>query len=288
LLRQGKVLVNEKPAFPETRIHSDTVIKVNIEISKVNIQAGVVNLKKKLVNNNRVALPEVLWRGSGIVVFNKPAGIAVHGPESLDTCVKDWLAGPPSLSFRPGPLHRLDKPTSGALAFSETLEGAKLFSALLHDRLIEKTYLAIVHGRLENRHTWNDVLVRNKKLRMTKTVTDLITNANAKDASTSIMPLECNGVYSLRELRIKTGRTHQIRAQAAAHGHPLAGDTKYGGRKFEGQKGSFFLHAWKLEFNGKAEIFPGIIIAPPPETFLSRVYRLFGQKYYSSLLVPVS
>jgi 23S rRNA pseudouridine955/2504/2580 synthase len=297
LLRQRKVLVNKKPASPETRIHSGDIIKVNSKISKVNIKVDIVNSEYKQVNV-KCPLPEslIIWRGSGIIVFNKPAGIAVHGPEStgrvhertLDACVRDWLEVPPSLSFRPGPLHRLDKPTSGALAFSETLEGAKLFSALLHDRLIEKIYLAIVQGRLENKHNWNDALIRDKELQITKTASGLKNGVNAKDALTSVLPLACNGVYSLLELRIKTGRTHQIRAQAAARGHPLTGDTKYGGLKFEGRN-SFFLHAWKLEFNDKAGIFPGIITAPPPEAFLSQVYRLFGQdavKYISKSATP--
>jgi 23S rRNA pseudouridine955/2504/2580 synthase len=285
LLRQGKVKVNKKKAAADTVISAGDSIKIYAELN--------VNQKKSKVNDTEVEteLPEILWRGSGVIVFNKPAGLAVHGPESLDARVKNWLEGQrsPSLSFRPGPLHRLDKPTSGAVAFSETLEGAKLFSSLLRDCLIEKTYLAIVQGRLETRQTWNDMLIRDKNQRMTQTVSDArsgksVNDAvpiNAKDALTIVLPLACNGVYSLVKVQIKTGRTHQIRAQAAAHDHPLAGDVKYGGSKLEGhrQKGSFFLHAWKLEFNDASGAFPRAITAPPPDAFLSQVKKLFGQNY---------
>jgi 23S rRNA pseudouridine955/2504/2580 synthase len=69
--------------------------------------------------------------------------------------------------------------------------------------------------------------------------------------------------------RIHTGKTHQIRAQAAAHGHPLAGDIKYGGQG--SLRGNFFLHAWKLEIDET-------IIAPPPESFLRQVKNIFGKE----------
>jgi 23S rRNA pseudouridine955/2504/2580 synthase len=178
LLRQGKVTVNNKPAKPDDRIQTLSVIQLNVDspvnhkkikvndatsssnkpdinyrsqsVNKnemsVNYRSEMVNEKEKPVNyrsqrvnrndekqaRTSVLLPEIIWRGSGIIVFNKPTGLASHGKDSLDTLAKDWLADkiPPSLSFKPGPLHRLDRPTSGAIAFSECLEGARWFSRL--------------------------------------------------------------------------------------------------------------------------------------------------------------
>jgi 23S rRNA pseudouridine955/2504/2580 synthase len=216
-------------------------------------------------------------------VFNKPPGLATHGEDSLDTLVKAWLGGklPPSLSFKPGPLHRLDKPTSGAVAFSETIEGARLFSRLLRERKAVKTYLAIVEGRMTGEAVWQDELARDSNAGKTfaagKTGASL---AGAKNALTAVTALASNGSHTLIEARIVTGRTHQIRAQAAAHGYPLAGDRKYGGQFAGGKRfpGGFFLHAWKLDLGCHIAGFPQPLIAPLPAPFQSRITALFGEE----------
>jgi 23S rRNA pseudouridine955/2504/2580 synthase len=233
-----------------------------------------------------VVLPEILWRKSGIIVFNKPPGLATHGKTSLDTLVKVWLSGklPPSLSFKPGSLHRLDKPTSGLIAFSETLEGAQLFSRLLREHKLIKTYLAIVEGRLSGEQTWQDRLARDKAAHKTF-VRD---EETAKDALTHVKSLAVGETCTLISVRIYTGRTHQIRSQAASHGHPLAGDIKYGGQgKSAERSGGFFLHAWKMEPDEDAEGLPPTfikkpLVAPLPEPFLSRISALFGRDIASN------
>ncbi len=171
LLRQKKILVDDKPVIlPNHRIEQGMIIKINASVTNINnqVNGNNVNHKKTMVNKNNLHLqtqnpeprtlnpePLILWQGSGIIIFNKPQGLSTHGPDSLDSIVNAWGAGgekplPRSLSFKPSPLHRLDKPTSGAIVFSQTLEGAKLFSALLRERKLEKTYIAIVEGRLES------------------------------------------------------------------------------------------------------------------------------------------
>jgi len=259
LLRQGKVLVNGKRADPDERIQPGMVIQVK---SNVNHNDKQVNKVKKTALP-ALPLPDILWRGSGIIVFNKLSGLASHGKDSLDTLVNAWLAGklPDSLSFKPGPLHRLDRPTSGAIAFSENLEGARLFSRLLRERKVKKTYLAVVEGRVSENEEWQDELSRDTALK--KTFAGGKTD-KTRNAFTAVKTLASNGSYSLIEARIATGRTHQIRAQAAAHGHPLAGDVKYGGHRIPG---GFFLHAWKMELEEAPAGFPQPLIAPLPAAF---------------------
>jgi 23S rRNA pseudouridine955/2504/2580 synthase len=299
LLRQSKIRVNGQSASPNTRIEQDMIITINAsvnhDISIVNknvvnheitlVNKNPVNHKKSLVNKNKtpVDLPPILWRGSGIIVFNKPQGLSTHGINSLENIVNDWLADtlPRSLSFRPGPLHRLDKPTTGAIAFSETLEGARLFSALLRERKLEKAYIAIVEGCINKDALWQDDLSHDKNARKTfvKTSGANAQKAHALKALTTVKKLASNGKYSLIEARIKTGRHHQIRAQSAARGYPLAGDIKYGGQALpqDGARG-YFLHAWKIMFTER-DIpggFPGEITAPLPEAFQSQITALFG------------
>ena len=269
LLRQGKVMVNDKRANPDERIQPGMVIQIE---SVVNYNVGQVNNKRGA--SPALPLPEILWRGAGIIVFNKPSGLASHGKASLDTLVNAWLTGklPASLSFKPGPLHRLDRPTSGIIAFSESLQGAQLFTRLLRERKIKKTYLAIVEGSVSGDQEWQDVLSRDTTLKKTFTGNRA---TETQDALTTVKMLASNGSYSLIEAHIITGRTHQIRAQAASHGHPLAGDIKYGGHRVPG--GDFFLHAWKMELEEGFEGFPQPLIAPFPEAFRSQIDILFKQ-----------
>lgn len=267
LLRQGRVLVNGKPGCGAVRIAAGE--RITVDAAAPPDSPG----NKALTGAAR--LPdcrlEIVRETGDLLFLNKPAGLAVHGEKSLDTLVQTYLAPkiPPSLSFKPGPLHRLDQPTSGLIVFSKTLAGARRFSALLHEGLLVKRYLALVEGIIEEPGVWDDALGRDKNRRKTLPALE---KAGTKNALTRIRPLRAAEGYSLILAEIHTGRTHQIRAQAALHGHPLAGDRKYGGGF---QEGGLLLHAWSLRFPDEAEGDAGIS-APPPAAFSSRIQALFN------------
>jgi 23S rRNA pseudouridine955/2504/2580 synthase len=291
LLRRGQILVDGRAARGEDRVAAGSLI---------TIPEAPRALREKARRRPPPPAPQargkppaaILRESDGLIFLNKPAGLAVHGPGSLDAQVRAWLGGtlPPSLSFRPGPLHRLDKPTSGIIVFSKTLEGARYFSALLREGRIKKQYLAIVEGAPTAPELWEDLLVRDKSERKTFSageeagagLGDSTTADTAKYARTRIRPLARSAglsapgggedFFSLIQADIETGRTHQIRTQAAAHGFPLAGDTKYGGRP---QAGGFLLHAWKLELPGSGGAGHQTISAPLPELFQKRIKELF-------------
>jgi 23S rRNA pseudouridine955/2504/2580 synthase len=222
----------------------------------------------------------ILREGEGLLFINKRAGLAVHGPGSLETLVRAYLAPklPPSLAFRPGPLHRLDRPTSGVVTFGAALEGARRFSALIRERRVLKRYLALVDGRVPGPLTWEDGLYRDRERR--KTLASAEGGGEGKRALTRVFPLGTRGEYSLVLLEIDTGRTHQIRAQAALHGHPLAGDRKYGGSFLEG---GLLLHALSLEFPGREG--PDRISAPLPGPFSLKAGELFGREFLKRSMV---
>jgi 23S rRNA pseudouridine955/2504/2580 synthase len=265
LLRQGRVLVNGKRAKANDRLDSGV---------KINIPSLEDEVKPVAIERN-LSCPEILFQSLGFLAVNKPVGISVHGEDSLETIVRSFLADklPVSLSFKPGPMHRLDKPSSGIVVFSASIEGARLFSSLLKEQKIRKTYLAIVEGNVEKEEIWEDSLIRDKNKK--KTFISGKKSEKSKNAVTKIKPLSTIGECTLIIAEITTGRTHQIRAQAAAHGHVLLGDKKYGSK----EKGGFFLHAWKMEF------LDFHIEAPLPQRFIKKIEKLFGKDFIKELSV---
>ncbi|MHC6202567.1 RluA family pseudouridine synthase [Breznakiellaceae bacterium SP9] len=224
----------------------------------------------------------ILKEELGLLFLNKPKGLAVHGPDSLDSLVRSYLAPklPPSLSFTPGPLHRLDQGTSGVITFSTTLKGAQFFTQSLQEGSVRKRYLALVDGIIARNETWEDFLYRDSKQK--KTLLCEPATDTAKRAVTSVRPLASTAQNSGKQspvtlimAEIGTGRTHQIRAQAAIHRSPLCGDVKYGGTTL---KEGFFLHAYSLTLFQENPNSPEFTIqAPVPVPFRKKIKELFGE-----------
>ena len=265
-LRKGEVLVDGKSTSAGYRVKQGQTITVNLDSSG--------DFESRVAKISPGPTLEILYEGEGLLILNKPAGLLVHGRESLDWLVQSYLKGklPPSLSFRPGPLHRLDRQSSGAIAFSTSLEGARFFSTMMRGRKIKKLYLALVEGSIGKAEAWQDELVRDKDRK--KTYSRFPAAGETKTAITTVTPILGNELYTLILAEIETGRTHQIRVQAASRGHPLLGDVKYGARHVMQQSsGDFFLHAWRLEFPPPL---PRLIEAPLPEKFQKKTFELFG------------
>jgi 23S rRNA pseudouridine955/2504/2580 synthase len=293
LLRKGSVLVNGEKAAINYRAKAGQIITLPDGVySKGSQPQSLIPKPQSPVPIPHSPLPDIiLFEGAGLLILNKPAGLRVHGRESLEDLVLSYLEPklPTSLSFRPGPLHRLDRPTSGIIAFSTNLEGARFFSAMMRNRMLKKQYLALVSGVIEKTEIWEDKLVRDGRRKKT-----FRSFGEAKTALTKITPLLGDGVRTLVLAEIETGRTHQIRAQAAAHGHPLLGDKKYGAMQNEAldYTGRFLLHAWRMEFpentdnsqyEGLPWGLPRCIEAPLPEKFLEKIQKNFGKGIISDL-----
>jgi 23S rRNA pseudouridine955/2504/2580 synthase len=262
LLRKGSVLVDGQKAGGNCRVRAgQTITLPPVQRSSPPVEVSL-----------KFTVPDIIFEGAGLLVLNKPAGLIVHDSfahsGSLESRVRSYLEPktPPSLSFRSGPLHRLDKPSSGLIVFSANLEGAKSFSALLRERKIKKFYLVLVEGAIGESEIWREELIRDRELKKTFTAG----TGNSKIAFTGVKPLAVHDRCTLILAEIETGRTHQIRAQAASHGHPLLGDKKYGGGP-----GGFFLHAWRME-TPEGSPFPRRFEAPLPERFRKRIKELFG------------
>jgi 23S rRNA pseudouridine955/2504/2580 synthase len=200
----------------------------------------------------------ILHRNPHFLALNKPRGLATHGRRSIEQIVQRDLAGllPPSLSFTPGPLHRLDAGTTGLLLFSASLEGAHAVTAAFREKRVEKTYLAVFDGSFGPEETWRDILVQ-----------------GGKEASMEVSSLARAGGLTLGLCRLITGRHHQIRLQGARRGHPLCGDRKYGGSD---RLPWFLLHCVSIRFN--PPLFGvAVLTAPLPATSRQVLEALFGR-----------
>ena len=193
---------------------------------------------------------DIVYEDEDVAVVNKPQGMVVHPSlgHTSGTLVNALMYHVKDLSsingvVRPGIVHRIDKDTSGLLMIAKNDEAHVTLSDELKDKKSLRKYWAIVHGNLPNdRGVIEAPIGRSEKDRKKQAVT-----AKGKAAVTRFQVLERFGDYTLVELQLETGRTHQIRVHMAYIGHPVAGDPVYGPRKTLKGEGQF-LHARTLGF----------------------------------------
>lgn len=193
---------------------------------------------------------EIVYEDSDVAVVNKPQGMVVHpsAGHASGTLVNALLYHVKDLStingvVRPGIVHRIDKDTSGLLMIAKNDKAHQALAQELKEKKSLRQYVAIVHGNLPNdRGVIEAPIGRSDKDRKKQAVT-----AKGKPALTRFQVLERFGDFTLVELTLETGRTHQIRVHMAYIGHPIAGDPVYGPRKTLAGHGQF-LHAKTLGF----------------------------------------
>jgi 23S rRNA pseudouridine1911/1915/1917 synthase len=193
----------------------------------------------------------IVYEDDDLLVVDKPAGMAVHpsAGHSSGTLVHAVLAHCPELSRvgerdRPGIVHRLDKDTSGLIIVAKNDAAHLALARQLKERRVEKTYLALVEGRLAALQGVIDAPLARHPVRRQK----MAVVAGGRDARTRYNVLREIDGYSLVELHPETGRTHQLRVHLASIGHPVAGDRVYGRTKRAGPFPRQFLHAQHLAF----------------------------------------
>ena len=244
LLEEGKITVNDTEQKASYKLQNGDKIKIQIDEPKeAKIKAQDIPL-------------DIIYEDKDILVVNKPKGLVVHPANGnwegtlvngIMAYCKDRLSGIGG-ELRPGIVHRLDKDTSGLLIVAKNDNAHIKISKQIKDRKVKKTYIALVRGIIsENEATINMPIGRSTKDRKKMAVTK-----NGKEAITHYKVLERyttqKGSYTLLEVKIETGRTHQIRVHLSEIGHPVVGDMTYSNGKNEFGIEGQLLHAKKLEF----------------------------------------
>lgn len=229
----------------------------------------------KMVHENARNIPiEIVFSHEHFLVLNKPAHVLVHSPRtnSTDLTVVDWLlahfADIQSVggSDRPGIIHRLDKDTSGLLLVARNQYAHAKLSELFKNRLISKTYVAVVKGHPSSKGVIDFNIIRHPidRIRMSHS------SISGRQATTHYTVREFLHNAALIEAQPLTGRTHQIRVHCAAIGHPIIGDALYhcSSTLIDRQA----LHAYKLSFMFEGQQYS--FCQEPPADFQKLVEKL--------------
>ncbi len=235
---ESEVLVNGKVAKSSLNINSGDTVEfevpdaVEAKIEKQNIELDVV------------------YEDSDVIVVNKPTGMVVHPANGHynDTLVNALMYHCTDLSsingeIRPGIVHRIDKDTSGLLVACKNDFAHNSIAEQLKAKTSTRKYIAIVYGNFD--HNFGKIeapIARDPQNRLKMAVVK-----GGKESVTTFKVLERFGEYTLLELKLETGRTHQIRVHMAYIGHPVLGDPLYGPKKVIGEYGQY-LHAKTLGF----------------------------------------
>ena len=237
-IKNGQILVNGEAKKAKYAVKEGDVISYEVP-------------EPEVVEYVAEDLPlEIVYQDEDVAVVNKPQGMVVHpsAGHTSGTLVNALMYHIKDLSgingvLRPGIVHRIDKDTSGLLMIAKNDQAHLALADELKDKKSLRKYWAIVHGNLPNdRGVIEAPIGRSEKDRKKQAVI-----AKGKPALTRFQVLERFGDYTLVELQLETGRTHQIRVHMAYIGHPVAGDEVYGPRKTLKGHGQF-LHARTLGF----------------------------------------
>jgi 23S rRNA pseudouridine955/2504/2580 synthase len=252
IIRSGEVRVNKGRASAEQRVETGDLVR----LPPVRISAQV---QAKADAPAPAREFPVLMEDEAMMAIDKPAGVAVHGGSGVSFGVIEQLRRARPASTNLELVHRLDRETSGVLLVAKKRSALKHLQDQFRDRETGKTYMALVLGLWPSNKKVIDLPLMKYTVdtgvgegeRRVKVVGK--DDPNGMRSITLVRVARTVGPFTLLEVTIKTGRTHQIRVHLASQGHPIAGDDKYG--EFEKNKQlqkmglkRMFLHAWQLKF----------------------------------------
>ncbi|HEY6969145.1 MAG TPA: RluA family pseudouridine synthase [Candidatus Angelobacter sp.] len=284
LIEQQKILVNGKLPKPSLRLRGGEEITITGPVTLPPLKAFPENIPL-----------EIVYEDDSIVILNKPAGMIVHAGSGKDqsgskgTLVNALLHHFSQLSqvggdLRPGIVHRLDKDTSGLLIVAKTDAAHRRLAEQFSRRTTRKTYIALVHGWMAATKGTISTPISRDLVRRARMTTRRVLGREAVTHWKTLQQIDGPyGKFSLLEVSIETGRTHQIRVHLSSLGHPVVGDTLYGAprelkmRQEKGKSaalGRNFLHAAAIQFRHPVSDTPLSFKQPMPaelDLFLAQI-----------------
>lgn len=238
LIKEGNITVNEKNVKPSHLLKiGDLVLMEEPEPQKLNLKSENKPLK-------------IVYEDKFLAIIDKEAGLTVHpaGNKIDDTLVNRLLFHIKDLSniggiLRPGIVHRLDKNTSGLMVVAKNEESHIKLSEMLKEHKIKRKYITLIKGKIKEKTGTIDLPIKRKKGE-----TKMKISVFGKRAITHYKKLEEIGIFTLLEIKLETGRTHQIRTHFSYIGHPIVGDQVYGGKVKEVPLDRQFLHSYEISF----------------------------------------
>jgi 23S rRNA pseudouridine1911/1915/1917 synthase len=271
-IKNGRVRVNGAAARPSHALRAG---------EEIEVEPG--SLPPLRAEPEEIPLT-ILYQDADVVAIDKPAGMVVHAGAGhhRGTLVNALLHHFGQLSstggeLRPGIVHRLDRETSGVLIVARTDQAHEALAEQFRTRKVEKTYLALVRGHISPPEGTITKRITRDPVRRTRMTTRI---ESGRTALTHYRTLEQFAKLSFLEVKIGTGRTHQIRVHLSSIGHPIVGDSLYGApRRAEGVPAPdrFFLHAQRLRFQSPSTGEPIEIespLAPELKDYLERLRAL--------------
>jgi len=263
-IKSGDILVNNQKVKPSYQLSDGDIVKLDIKDQKPIMSAKAQDIKL-----------DIAYEDDYLIIINKPSGIVVHpaAGHNQDTLVNGLVNYATDLSdlggeFRPGIIHRLDKDTSGLLMVAKNNQIHQIMQNALQKRLIKRSYIALVHGVIEeNSGTIKAPIGRDAKVRIKQAVTP-----GGKEATTHFRVIKRLADKTLIKCDLETGRTHQIRVHLSYIGYPIVGDPLYSSLKVNTGNGQL-LHAYRLSFPHPITNQEIIVNAPLPlffESFLQQ------------------
>ena len=234
------VKVNGKRSKLDAFLEEGDIITLYLDDEKID----QLSVRKKITRTDRTF--KIIYEGDNVLIVFKNPGILTHGDANekknhLTNQVVSYLIDTGSYNprfsntFSPSPANRLDRNTSGLVVFGKNTDSLRRLNEIFKNRDIEKSYLTICQGEIKaplDLHGYMEKIEASGKFR---TCISETSNQKSKAIHTKVNPLkygEYKGVkYTLTEVKLMTGRMHQIRAHLSYIGHPIVGDSKYGGRE---------------------------------------------------------
>ncbi|MCR5691001.1 MAG: RluA family pseudouridine synthase [Eubacterium sp.] len=275
MLRKKNIKLNGKRAEGKEILSPEDLVTLYLAEETIDKFRG---------DTTRVELPkmslDVVYEDQHILLINKPVGILSQSAKKSDTTLVEYTLSylqdkgdwNPAMNYRPGLCNRLDRNTSGLIIGAKTLQGAQAMAELLKNRSLDKYYLTIVSGVVKESQRVQGFLVKDEKTNRVEIFSHGQDLPQGQKIETEYIPLANNGGYTLLRVKLITGKTHQIRAHLASLGHPVIGDSKYGGEKIYGLRHQL-LHSYELTFPAME----GDLKSLSEKTFRAKVPKEFAK-----------